>query len=140
MTDFSKGAQKIAALFKGNETERMLTASVLRTILADMIRLYFENRKASGKGCLVFNPMEPTASRYITVVDIQSDLAIAEEAMDENIAEMFKTILRVIEKEDNEDIAIVAMIDDEGMHIHLLDPNDANERINEAANQSGLIF
>ena len=140
MTDFSKGAQKIAALFKGNETERMLTASVLRTILADMIRLYFENRKALGKGCLVFNPMEPTASRYITVVDIQSDLAIAEEAMDENIAEMFKTILRVIEKEDNEDIAIVAMIDDEGMHIHLLDPNDANERINEAANQSGLIF
>lgn len=140
MTEFSKGAQKIAALFKGNETERMLTASVMRTILADMIRLYFENRKAVGKGCLVFNPENPTASRYITVSDIECDLAIAQEAMDENIAEMFKQILRVIEKEDNEDIAIVAMVDDEGMHIHLLDPDDANERINEAANQSGLIF
>jgi len=140
MTEFSKGAQKLLDLFKGNETERMLTASVIRTILSDMIRLYFENRKAQGKGCLVFNPEDPLASKYITTFQIEQDLSLAQEAMDTNISEMFEKILKVIDKEDCDETAIVAMVDDAGMHVHLLDAEEANKRIDEAAKGSGLIL
>lgn len=141
MTDFSKGAQKIQALFQGNETERMLTASVVRTILSDMIRLYFENRSALGKGCLVFNPEKPDLSSYVTKSMLEQDLSIAQEAMDQEITEMFEKILKVVEKEDSDETAIIAMVDDKGMHIHLIDAEEANKRISEAAeNSSGLIL
>ena len=106
-----------------------------------MIRLYFENRKAVGKGCLVFNPVDPTASKYMTEYQLQQDLSVAQEAMDRNIMEMFEKILRVIDKEDSEETAIVAMVDEEGMHIHLIDAEEANKRIDEAAQGgSGLIL
>ena len=58
--------------------------------------------------------------------------------MDENFSGMFEQVIKVIEKEDNEDVAIVAMIHDDGMHIHLLDAIEANKRIDEASN--GLIL
>jgi len=79
----------------------MLSASVIRTILSDMIRLYFENRKAKGKGCLVFNPDEPETSKYITVRELEQDLAIAQEAMDREITNMFEKIIKVIRKRKN---------------------------------------
>ena len=138
MTEFSKNAQKIQALFKGTETERMLSAGIIRTILSDMIDIYFRNRSARGPGCLVFNPEDPTSSKYVTTYDLEQDLAIAQEAMDENFSGMFEQVIKVIEKEDNEDVAIVAMIHDDGMHIHLLDAIEANKRIDEASN--GLIL
>jgi|TARA_R110000803_G_scaffold105338_2_gene173552 hypothetical protein len=141
MTEFSKGAKKLQQLFQGNETERMLSASVVRTILSDMIRLYFENRAALGKGCLVFNPEEPEKSKYITKEQLEQDLSIAQEAMDSEITEMFEKILKVIEKEDNDETAIFSMIDENGMHMHLIDAEEANKRIDEAAKgNSGLIF
>lgn len=138
MTEFSKNAKKIQALFQGNEAERMLSASVIRTILSDMIRLYFENRKAKGKGCLVFNPEEPETSKYITIKELEQDLAIAQEAMDREITDMFEKIIKIIDKEDNDEQAIVAMVSNEGLHVHLIDADEANKRIDEAAN--GLII
>ena len=138
MTDFSKNAKKIQKLMQGSEVERRLSASVIRTILSDMITLYFENRKARGPGILVFNPEDPLASKYVSKSDVESDLAIAEEAMESNLQEMFNQILRVIEKEDKNNQAMVALIEEDGMNIHLLDAEEANKRIDEAAN--GLIF
>ena len=106
-----------------------------------MIRLYFENRAALGKGCLVFNPEEPEKSKYITKEQLEQDLSIAQEAMDSEITEMFEKILKVIEKEDNDETAIFSMIDENGMHMHLIDAEEANKRIDEAAKgNSGLIF
>ncbi len=74
----------------------------------------------------------------MTKSDVESDLAIAEEAMESNLQEMFNQILRVIEKEDKNNQAMVALIEEDGMNIHLLDAEEANKRIDEAAN--GLIF
>jgi hypothetical protein len=138
MTEFSKNAQKIQALFQGSETDRMLSAGIIRTILSDMIDIYFRNRSAVGPGCLVFNPEQPNASKYISKFDLEQDLAIAQEAMDDNLSGMFEQTIKVIEKEDNEDVAIVAMVHQDGIHIHLLDANEANKRIDEAS--SGLIL
>lgn len=137
MTEFSKNAKKIQALFKGSEMERRLSAGVVRTIVSDMIRLYFENKAARGKGCLIFNPENPTASKYITKHDIEQDLSIAQEAMDDNFTELFEKVIKVIDKidkENNNETAIVVLITDEGLNIHLLDAEEANKRIDEAAN------
>ena len=51
---------------QGDEAERKLSAGVFRSIVSDMITLYEENRKYRGKGVLVFNRTEPTASKYCT--------------------------------------------------------------------------
>lgn len=138
MTEFSKNAQKIQALFKGTETERMLSAGIIRTILSDMIDIYFRNRSARGPGCLVFNPEDPTKSKYVTKYDLEQDLAIAQEAMDENFSGMFEQVIKVIEKEDQQNIAIVTMVNDDGINIHLLDAEEANKRIDKAID--GLII
>jgi len=58
--------------------------------------------------------------------------------MDREITNMFEKIIKVIEKEDNDEQAIVSMVSDEGLHIHLIDADEANKRIDEAAN--GLIL
>lgn len=140
MTEFSKNAEKIKSLFKGTEAERMLSAGIIRTILSDMIDLYFRNRSARGPGCLVFNPEDPTSSKYITKFELEQDLAIAQEAMDKEITNMFEKTIKVIEKEDKEDIAIVALVLEDSINIHLLDADEANKRIDEASNQNGLIL
>ena len=100
MIEFSKNAQKIQALFKGSETDRMLSAGIIRTILSDMIDIYFRNRSAVGPGCLVFNPEQPNTSKYISKYELEQDLAIAQEAMDENFSGMFEQVIKVIEKEE----------------------------------------
>ena len=123
MSDLSKGASAlIKTLFKGNETERMISAGVVRTILSDMTRLYFENRKAVGKGILVFNPEEPGKSKYMTLNELNDDIAVAQEFFDTSIFEL----------------ALVAMLQEEELAIHLIDPEEANKKIDEYSN--GLIF
>ena len=58
--------------------------------------------------------------------------------MDDNFTELFEKVIKVIDKEDNNEIAIVVLITDEGLNIHLLDAEEANKRIDEAA--SNLII
>jgi len=139
MSDLSKGAAALVkTLFKGNEQERMISAGVVRTILADMTRLYFENRAALGKGILVFNPENPDTSKYLTIRDVENDLAVAQEEMDRDSESLFTKTLNMIRKEDNSDLALVAMVEDSAIAFHLIDPVEANKKIDELSN--GLIF
>jgi len=139
MSDLSRGASAlIKSLFGGNETERMISAGVVRTILSDMTRLYFENRAARGEGILVFNPENPEASRYLTKTDLENDLAVAQEGMDEKSEALFSKIIRVIEKESESDLALIAMIQSNEICVHLVDPVEANKKIDELSNS--LIF
>ena len=138
MTEFSKNAKKIASLFKGSEVERKLSAGILRTIVSDIITLYFENRKALGKGILVFNPQDPSNSSYVTVKELENDLSLAQESMNRDFEELFHRVLNVIDKGDENNFAMVALIEDNYVNVHLLDPDEANERIDEAS--SGLIL
>lgn len=135
MSDLSRGATAlIKNLFGGNETERMISAGVVRTILSDMTRLYFENRAAIGEGILVFNPENPEASRYLSKRDLENDLAVAEEGMDERAEALFSKVIRVIEKESGSDLALIAMIQSDEIAIHLIDPKEANKKIDEYSN------
>jgi len=139
MPDLSKSAsQLVKNLFSGTETENMIAAGVARTIIADITRLFFENRAALGKGILVFNPTDPEKSKYLTVTDLESDLAVAQEMCHEEASEMFQKIIKFIEKESEADLALVALIDGGGVALHILDAKEANTRIDEFKN--GLIY
>lgn len=135
MSDLSRGAAALVkTLFGGNETERMISAGVVRTILSDMTRLYFENRAARGEGILVFNPENPESSKYLTKSDLENDLAVAQEGMDERAEALFSKIIRVIEKESESDLALVAMVQAHEICVHLVDPVEANKKIDELSN------
>ena len=139
MFDLSRGATAlIKNLFGGNETERMISAGVVRTILSDMTRLYFENRAAMGEGILVFDPESPEQSKYMTKTDLENDLAIAQEGMDRESEQLFSKIIKIIEKESDSDLALVAMIQYSEIAIHIIDPKEANKKIGEYSN--GLFY
>ena len=116
----------------------MIAAGVMRTILADITRLYFENKRAKGKGILVFNPEDPSASKYLTTEELNQDLALSEEMMHTQACNMFKGVMSFIEKESDSDMALVAMIQKDGVALHLVDPKEANKRIDEFSR--GLIL
>lgn len=139
MFDLSKKASGLVKqMFGGNETENMIAAGVMRTILADITRLYFENKKALGKGILVFNGEDPEKSKYLTLRDLDQDLALAEEMMHKQTCRMFKKIIEFIEDKHESDLALVAMIQSDGVALHVVDPKEANKRIDEFTR--GLIF
>lgn len=139
MFNLSKNAARLSKqLFSGNEVENKIAAGVLRTIVADITRLYFENRNTRGKGILVFNPEQPDSSRYVTLSDIEDDIAVAQEAMNTNIIQLLEKMAKVIEKESESDLALVAMIQDSEIAVHQLDPKSANQRIDKMVN--GLIL
>ena len=139
MPDLSKSAyQLVKNLFSGTETENMIAAGVVRTILSDVTRLYFENKRAKGKGILVFNPEDPENSKYMTVQNLEDDLSVAQEAMDSQTSEMFKRVINFIESEHGSDLALLAMIQPNEICLHLLDPVEINKKIDEYSN--GLIF
>jgi hypothetical protein len=139
MFNLSKNASRLSRqLFKGTEVENKIAAGVLRTIISDITRLYFENRRAKGKGILVFNPEDPDKSRYVTLRDIEDDIALAQEAMNENMVTMLKKMAKVVEKEAEADLALVAMIQGSEITVHLLDSESANERIDQLSN--GIIY
>lgn len=139
MFNLSKKATALTKqLFGGNQVENKIAAGVMRTILSDITRLYFENKQVRGKGVLVFNPEEPEKSRFMTVGDLEDDLSVAQEAMNTQMTDMLKKVIKIVEKENESDVAIIAMIQLDGIAIHLIDSEEANKRIDEMS--SGLIF
>ena len=139
MVNLSRGAADLVkTLFKGEEKERMISAGVVRTILADMIKLYFDHKAGVGKGILVFNPVQPELSNYLTVKDLENDLAVAQESMNRELEELFELTIKVIQKEESNELALIAMIQDSEVAVHLIDPVEANKNIDELSN--GIIF
>ena len=99
-----------------------------------MTRLYFENKAARGEGILVFNPENPEASRYLTKKDLENDLAVAEEGMDKKAEALFSKVIKVIEKESDSDLALIVMVQATEICVHLVDPVEANKKIDELSN------
>lgn len=139
MFDLSTGAKLLKKrLFGESEVNSRIAAGILRTILADITRLYFENVKARGKGLLVFNPENPEASSYLTVDDILNDIALAQEACNPKLEKMLRETLSLIDKEFENELPIIAMIQNDSINIHIIDPEQTDEKINKMVN--GLII
>lgn len=139
MFDLSTGAKLLKKkLFGESEVNSRIAAGILRTILADITRLYFENVKARGKGLLVFNPENPESSSYLTVDDILNDIALAQEACNPKLEKMLRDTLALIDKEFDNKLPIIAMIQSDSINIHIIDPEETDEKINKLVN--GLII
>lgn len=139
MFDLSTGAKLLKKkLFGESEVNSRIAAGILRTILADITRLYFENVNVRGKGLLVFNPENPEASSYLTVDDILNDIALAQEACNPKLEKMLRDTLALIDKEFDNKLPIIAMIQSDSINIHIIDPEETDEKINKLVN--GLII
>lgn len=141
MADLSQVAQQLKHnLFAGTEVKKRMAAGVARMIIGDIITLHDEFKKYKGDGALFFNTSNAEASQYLTVKDIQTDMALAEEMMNKDLATFFKKLLKVIEKESENSDPIVVMLDVNGMSIHVLNKDKIDEVLEEQANSANKLF
>ena len=120
-------------LFGKSEAQNRMSLSTVKMILADIHTLYKEFKDAEGAGALFFHPSSPDQSQYMTIKDMQGDIALAEEIMDKALTEFLRKILTIIEKEDESDKPIVVMINEGGMSVHVLDLESADKMLDQTA-------
>jgi hypothetical protein len=54
--------------------------------------------------------------------------------MDDKAEALFSKVIRVIEKEADSDLALIAMVQANEICVHLVDPIEANKKIDELSN------
>lgn len=118
-------------IFSKSEVQNQIAVNVVKMIVGDIVTLYEEFRSAEGLGALFFNPVSPENSSYMTVKDIKNDIILAEEIMDEDLKDFLKKLLNIVDKEQNNKQAIVVLINNQTMSIHLIDLNSVDTQIKE---------
>jgi len=137
MPDFKKVAEQLRQnLFAGGEAKRRMASNVVRMIIGDIITLYEEFKTHKGEGALFFNTSDSEKSQYLSINEIKTDMALAQEMMNKELATFFEKLLKVIEKESESGDPVVVMLDIHGMSIHVLDKNKINEVLEEAVDAS----
>jgi hypothetical protein len=127
--------QKLTSkIFGPSEVQNRIGMSAVKLILSDIVTLYNEFKEASGAGALFFNPWKPDLSQYLTLKDIQTDIVLAEELMDNKLKAFLQKIQKVATKEADSSNAVVVLITEESMSIHVLNLDSADEKLQEKAN------
>jgi len=127
-----KNSERLAnKLFGKSEVQNKITVNTVKMIVGDIVTLYQEFRKAEGLGALFFNPVTPENSSYMTIKDVQNDIVLAEELMDDDLRDFLKKILRVIGDEQEQETAIVVLINNQTMSIHIIDLNTVEVQMKE---------
>jgi len=127
-----KNSERLAnKLFGKSEVQNKIAVNTVKMIVGDIVTLYQEFRKAEGLGALFFNPVTPENSSYMTIKDVQNDIVLAEELMDDDLRDFLKKILRVIEDEQEQETAIVVLINNQTMSIHIIDLNTVEVQMKE---------
>jgi hypothetical protein len=70
----------------------------------------------------------------MTLQDIHTDIALAEEIMDDYLRDFLNKLVNVVNKEADSKKPVVVMADESSMSVHVLDLNTAEERLDEVAN------
>jgi hypothetical protein len=126
------GSQELASkIFSKSELQNKIAINTVKLIIGDIVTLYNEFRKAEGAGALFFNPMAPENSTYMPVKDIKNDIILAEEIMDNDLKSFLEKLLNIVDKKQDDNEAIVVMINNRSMSIHLIDLNTVEDQINE---------
>lgn len=126
------GSQELASkIFSKSELQNKIAINTVKLIIGDIVTLYNEFRKAEGAGALFFNPMAPENSTYMPVKDIKNDIILAEEIMDNDLKSFLEKLLNIVDKKQDDNEAIVVMINNRSMSIHLVDLNTVEDQINE---------
>lgn len=131
MTNGRNSERLASKLFSKSEVQNKIAVNTVKMIVGDIVTLYQEFRKAEGLGALFFNPITPENSSYMTIKDVQNDIVLAEELMDDDLRDFLKKILRVIEDEQEQETAIVILINNQTMSIHIIDLNTVDVQIKE---------
>jgi len=118
-------------IFSKSELQNQIAVNVVKMIVGDIVTLYEEFRQAEGLGALFFNPVAPENSSYMTIKDIKTDIILAEEIMDDDLKEFLKKLLNIVDKEQDNKQAIVVLINNQTMSIHLIDLNSVETQIKE---------
>lgn len=118
-------------IFSKSELQNQIAVNVVKMIVGDIVTLYEEFRQAEGLGALFFNPVAPENSSYMTIKDIKTDIILAEEIMDDDLKEFLKKLLNIVDKEQDNKQAIVVLVNNQTMSIHLIDLNSVETQIKE---------
>jgi len=79
---------------------------------------------------LVFNTLGGDQGVYMTPEDIRTDIAMAQEAMDDGLGHYLSDLLeKVCKFEHDEDKAVITLLTNKGMSTHVLDLNDAEANL-----------
>jgi hypothetical protein len=122
------------SIFGKSEVQNRIALSAVKMIVGDIVTLYEEFKKTEGLGALFFNPTNPEFSHYMTLQDIHTDIALAEEIMDDCLRDFLNKLVNVVNKEADSKKPVVVMADESSMSVHVLDLNTAEERLDEVAN------
>jgi hypothetical protein len=126
------GSQELASkIFSKSELQNKIAVNTVKLIIGDIVTLYNEFRKAEGAGALFFNPMAPENSTYMPIKDIKNDIILAEEIMDTDLKGFLEKLLNIVDKKQDDNEAIVVMVNNRSMSIHLVDLNTVEDQINE---------
>jgi len=131
----SKERDKLAKdLFGKSEVKNRIGLNTAKMITGDIVTLYQEFRKASGAGALCFNPAKPDQSVYMTVADLKTDMALAEEMCDADTAKFLSGAIGLVQKVGSkEDKALVLLASRYGISAHVIDLDEANSRLDGIA-------
>jgi hypothetical protein len=69
----------------------------------------------------------------MTTKEIYNDIVLAEELMDSDTKKFLQKVLNVIEKNSDNEIPVVVMVDAAGLSVHLLDLDIISENIEKQA-------
>lgn len=135
MMSRDQGLNQLAKqIFGKSEVQNRIALNTVKMIVGDVVTLYAEFRKAEGLGALFFNPKAPDKSQYMTIKDIQNDISLAEEILNGDLKDFLLKLINIINREEENSKPVVVMIDNSTMSIHVIDPEKAQERINEFSN------
>jgi hypothetical protein len=134
MPNFGKKIKDFTtSVFGIGETQRRMAKSAVKMIIGDMVTLHDEFKKYRGTGALFFTPHDPLNSSYVTLQELVNDKSVAEEMCDENIARFLDTLIKLLQKHEGKSQPIVVLCNDVGFSVHVLDLNEADERIDKVA-------
>jgi hypothetical protein len=134
MTKSKELNQLAKNLFGKSEVKNRIGLNTAKMITGDIVTLYQEFRKASGEGALCFNPAKPEQSIYMTVSDLKTDMALAEEMCDAETAAFLSQAIELVQKvSSDENKALILLTSRYGISAHVVDLDEANSRLDGMA-------
>ena len=121
-----------AVLFGKGEVNDRVAKNSLKMIVGDMRAVYQEYVKVEGKGALFYNTINADFSTFMALKDIAGDKDLARTNGDEELHDFLEKLEKCVAEEDPWDKAIIVLLTNDGMSLHLLDLDEAAEKIDAA--------
>lgn len=121
-----------AVLFGKGEVNDRVAKTSLKMIVGDMRAVFQEYVKVEGKGALFYNTINADFSTFMSLKDINGDKDLARTNGDEDLHDFLEKLEKCVAEEDPWDKAIIVLLTNDGMSLHLLDLDEAAEKIDAA--------